>query len=282
VSIERVAVVGAGRVGLSLARALARSGRSVAVLARHAVALPGPLDAAITVWGPAVAAADLLIVAVPDDALGGVALVLAQTLAIEARHVVLHTSGLHDRSVLAVLQPSGAALGSWHPLQTFVLPAGEPGALAGSPVVIEGDVRALAAGRALAELLHLRPIVELAAEQKASYHAGAVVASNYLVVLADIAARLAREAGAGEASAQLFLPLMRRTLANYGTSGAAALTGPISRGDAGTVARHLEALEGSSRVLYVALGREALRMARQVGLDEAAARRIEELLSTDR
>ena len=176
------------------------------------------------------------------------------------------------------LESSGAALGSWHPLQTFSLPAGEPAALAGSPAVIEGDPRALVTGRELADLLHLRPVIEIAGDRKASYHAGAVFASNYLVVLADIAARLARDAGADGASAQLFLPLMRRTLANYGTGGVATLTGPISRGDADTVARHLEALEGSERALYIALGREALRLAAASGLDPHAAKTIEQLL----
>ena len=277
-SIERIAVIGAGRVGLSLARAVVRSGRAVAVLGRHAEALPEPLEPATVVWDPVIAAADLVLVAVPDDAVAQVSLTLARSGVVGGRHVVLHTSGLYDRSVFAALESSGAALGSWHPLQTFSLLAGEPGALAGSPAVIEGDPRALVTGRELADLLHLRPVIEIAGDRKASYHAGAVFASNYLVVLADIAARLARDAGADGASAQLFLPLMRRTLANYGTGGVATLTGPISRGDADTVARHLEALEGSERALYIALGREALRLATASGLDPHAAKTIEQLL----
>jgi predicted short-subunit dehydrogenase-like oxidoreductase (DUF2520 family) len=278
VSIERVAVVGAGRVGLSLARALIRSGRPVEVLSRRAIELPVPLPPATTGWDAAITAADLLLIAVPDDALKGVAERLAAGGAVTGRHIVLHTSGLHDRSVLGSLEASGAGLGSWHPLQTFAGPAGDPDALSGSPAVIEGDARALVAARELAGLLHLSPIVEIPPDRKALYHAGAVFASNYLVVLAEIAARLARDAGAGEASAQLFLPLMHGTLANYAAGGAGALTGPIRRGDAGTVARHLEALKGPERAAYIALGREALRLAVASGLDLSRATAIEQLL----
>lgn len=273
-----MAVIGPGRVGLSLARALVHSGRTVRVLSRRAKALPEPLAPATIDWDAAIGTVDLVLVAVPDDALSHVAARLARGGAVNGRHVVLHTSGLHDRSVFAPLHSSGAGLGSWHPLQAFALPVGEPGALAGSPALIEGDARALAMGRELADVLHLRPVIEIAAERKAAYHAGAVFASNYLVVLADIAARLAREAGADAASAQLFLPLMRRTLANYGAGGAATLTGPISRGDAGTVAGHLDALQGSERALYIALGREALRLAAASGLDAQKVKAIEQLL----
>jgi predicted short-subunit dehydrogenase-like oxidoreductase (DUF2520 family) len=266
VSIDNVAVIGAGRVGLTLARALVRSGRAVAVLGRHAEALPDPLETATLVWEPAIAVANLILVAVPDDAIGEVALNLARGGAVGPDHVVLHTSGIHDRTALAALYASRAALGSWHPLQTFARPLGEPEALAGSPAVIEGDDRALAAGRELAAVLHLRPVIEIAAQEKARYHAAAVFASNYLVVLADIATRLARDAAGAAVPATVFLPLMRRTLANIGKEPAAALTGPISRGDAGTIALHLGALPGPERVAYVALAREALALAIRSGL----------------
>lgn len=273
-----MAVIGAGRVGLSLARALVGTGCEVFVLARQARVLPEPLGPATLDWETTIPTVDLLLVAVPDDALDDVAARLARGGVVHSGQVVLHTSGLHDRSAFAPLDSSGAGLGSWHPVQTFALPGGEPGAVAGSPAVIEGDARALATGRELADRLHLRPVIEIAAERKASYHAAAVFASNYVVVLGDIAARLAREAGAEAASAQLFVPLMRSTVANYGTGGAAMLTGPISRGDAGTVARHLEALHGTERALYIALGKEALRLAVASGLDAGKAAAIEALL----
>lgn len=275
----RVAVVGAGRVGLSVARALARTGHAVDVLTRTARELPEPLSPPTTSWGPALAKSALVIVAVPDDAIGSVATALASTRTITADHCVLHTSGLHDRSALAALADSGAARGSWHPLQTFALPAGEPAALPGSPAIIEGDERALAVARQLADLLHLRPVIEMPAAGKAAYHAAAVFASSYLVAIAEIAARIAGDAGARDATGELFLPLMRRTLANYAAAGAGRLTGPVVRGDAGTVASHLRALNDGDRELYVALASEVLRLVRGRALDERAAMEIEALLT---
>lgn len=261
-NLDRVGIVGAGRVGRSLGRALERSGTVVSLLGRH-----DPL--------PPVT---LVLVAVPDDAIDAVAARLRDGGGLTAGQVVLHTSGLHDRTALAALDSSGAALGSFHPLQTFVHPDGEPEQLAGAAVVVEGDRGAVAMGRALAARLDMAPVVELATGQKAAYHAGAVFAGNYLVVLAEIATRLAREAGAGEAARALYLPLMRRALENVAAAGPAALSGPIRRGDSGTVARHLELLHGNDRDAYVVLGREALQQARDAGLDPAAADAIARLL----
>ncbi|MES1260004.1 MAG: Rossmann-like and DUF2520 domain-containing protein [Gemmatimonadota bacterium] len=276
-TLGRVAVVGPGRVGLSLARALTDAGTEVTLLGRQASVLPGHLGRVETSWQAGVAAATLVVIAVPDDAIEGVAASLAATSAVTPAHVVLHTSGLHGRSSLAALEPTGAALGSWHPLQTFSSTHGDPASLAGSPAVIEGDARALDAGRSLAVLLALHPVVELPASGKAVYHAAAVFASNYLVVLGEIAARLAREAGAGGASQALFAPLMERTIANFGASGADALTGPIRRGDIGTIERHLAVLHGEEREVYLVMGKAALRLARASGLDDVTARRIEQL-----
>ncbi len=106
---------------------------------------------------------------------------------------------------------------------------------------LKGDPRALddgpAARRAAAPSAGDR---DAGGDHKAAYHAAAVFASNYLMVLADVAARLAREAGAASCRVtRCSLPLMRRTVANYGSGGASKLTGPITRGDVGTVARHL-------------------------------------------
>lgn len=277
-TVGRVVVIGPGRVGLSLARALIRSGDPVAVLGRRARPLASPLEPVATDWVAGVVAADLVVIAVPDDALDAAARQLAATGVVSARQAVLHTSGLHDRSALAALAATGAALGSWHPLQTFAGADGDPDALAGSPAIVEGDARAVAVGRALAAQLGLEPVIELAAGAKARYHAGAVLASSGLVVLAETAARLAREAGAGDAARSLYLALMRRTLANVGAFGVAALTGPVSRGDAGTIARHLAVLDGPERELYVNVAREALRLAAARGLDGERRRAIEHLL----
>ncbi|MDX2206932.1 MAG: Rossmann-like and DUF2520 domain-containing protein [Gemmatimonadales bacterium] len=269
-------VVGAGRVGLSLARALVRSGTAVTVCTRSERTLPPPLSAAATEWTGALSRATIVVLSVPDDAIPAVAGRLADLGVITAGQVVLHCSGLLDRQALAPLVPTGAALGSWHPLQTLTLPAGDPDALVGSPAIIEGDPRAVAAARELAGRCRMAPIVEIPAESKPGYHAAAVFASNYLVVLAAVAKRLAREAGL-ETDAALFHPLMARTVANLASADpAAVLTGPIRRGDAGTVQAHLDALGSDTRALYLALAREAMRLAEQSGVDVAAVRRVVE------
>lgn len=276
-TVPAIAVVGGGRVGLSLARALAHSG-PVAVLAREARPLPAPLAPTTVAWEPAVAAAEVVLIAVPDDAIGSVALRLAQGGALHARHAVLHTSGRQDRSALAALAASGASRGSFHPLQTLRDVEGSPEALIGAPAVLEGDARAVATGRALAARLRMAPALEIPASGKPRYHAAAVFASNYLVVLADVAARLARGAGL-EATAELFLPLMGRTLVHLADGDpAAALTGPVRRGDVGTVEAHLAALDDETRALYRLLAREALELAEREGLEAASVNALREVL----
>lgn len=250
-----VAVVGRGRVGRSIARALARLGVGV-------VTSPGA--------SPEVAGAATVLVTVPDRAIGEVARHLASRHSFGRDVVVLHTSGLLTAGALEALRPSGAALGSLHPLMTFRDPAGDPALLVGAPAIVEGDAMAVARARELAARLGMTPVVEVAAAAKPRYHAAAVFASNYLVVLAGIAERLAGSVGVAPVRG-LFIPLMERTLHELREgSPAAALTGPVARGDAATIAGHLRALDGEVGELYRRLAREALSLA-SLGADDAAA-----------
>ncbi len=262
-----VTVVGAGRVGLTLARALVACGFEVTVLGRE------DRD-----WAPGIAAASIVLVAVPDDALEAVADRLLASGAITAAHVVLHTAGSRDRGALAALDDTGAALGSLHPLQSFSDAAGSSELLRGCPAIVEGDARAVAAAERLAHRLEMAPVLRVSAEGKARYHVAAVLVSNYLVVLADMATRLAMEAGL-EVHASLFEPLMRRTVAALGSGDpASVLTGPIRRGDAATVARHIAALDGEALEVYRVLGRAALGLAARAGLDDTAVERVRGVL----
>ena len=259
------AIVGAGRMGRGLTAALDRGKHAVRLLGRDR----RPDDTRNV---------DLVLLAVPDDAIAGVAGDLARDNAIGGEQVVLHLSGLLDRQALSALASTGAGLGSFHPLQTVADPTAAPELLRGAYAGLEGDERALVAGERLAGLLGMRP-VRLAPGAKPAYHAGAVIASNYAVVLAAVAEELARRAGVAEADAgSLYLPLMRGTLANLAMGPASALTGPIRRGDEATVRRHLEALAPDERPLYRELGLVALRLAREAGLDESRARAIERVL----
>jgi predicted short-subunit dehydrogenase-like oxidoreductase (DUF2520 family) len=122
--------------------------------------------------------------------------------------------------------------------------------------------------------------VTVAPELKPLYHAGAVFASNYVVSLMAVAVRMLEEAGIGpEAATGALLSLARATLDNIEAAGpAGALTGPIARGDVATLRRHLSALTHADAELYRAMGRETLRLARQAGLDESQAVRLQEIL----
>jgi predicted short-subunit dehydrogenase-like oxidoreductase (DUF2520 family) len=164
-------------------------------------------------------------------------------------------------------------------LQTIVDPSSAAERLAGCYVGIEGDDRALAMGKRLAANLRMRP-VELAADRKAAYHAAAVFAANYTVALAGIAERLARSAGVPpEVAGQLYRPLMQGVVSNLEAGPAAALTGPIRRGDVDTIRAHLASLDPADRQLYRSLGLAALRLAREAGLGAEPARKVEQILT---
>jgi predicted short-subunit dehydrogenase-like oxidoreductase (DUF2520 family) len=265
---QPIAIIGAGRMGQGLARALREAGVSTTLLGRER----RPEDTR---------QAALVLIATPDEAIASVAAELARDAAVGEPQVVLHLSGLLDRRALQPLAASGAALGSFHPLQSVADPATAAERLRGSFAALEGDSGALDAGERLATTLGMRA-VRIAPGAKAAYHAGAVIASNYAVVLAEVAARLARQAGVpADAAAELYLPLMQGTVANLPLGPAAALTGPVRRGDAATVRAHLAALGSEDRVLYRVLGLAALRLAREAGLDEGQAAAVERALRQD-
>jgi predicted short-subunit dehydrogenase-like oxidoreductase (DUF2520 family) len=262
---QPVTIIGAGRMGRGLELALRGAGAEVTLLSRSR----RPEDTR---------PAALLLIATPDDAVAALATELAGERAVDGHQVVLHLSGLLDRRALEPLASTGAGLGSFHPLQSIADPAGAPARLAGAFAGLEGDERALQAGERLAAALGMRT-VRLAPGAKPAYHAGAVIASNYAVVLADMAERLARQAGIGAEEAEaMYLPLMAGTVANLGLGPAGALTGPIRRGDAATVRSHLAVLGSGDRALYRALGLAALRLAREAGLAPESAREVERVL----
>ena len=265
-------------MGQGLALALQQGGREVFLLSRTVHPVAPPLRLHTGGRASAVRQADLILLAVPDGAIMPVALELASDGAVGPGHVVLHLSGLLDRSALEPLVATGAALGSFHPLQTVSDPASAPDRFRGAYAGIEGDEHALAAAWRLADVLGMTA-VPIPPSAKAAYHAGATIAANYTTVLAAMAERLAASAGVPpEVAQRLYLPLIRGAAANLDVGPAAALTGPVRRGDAETVATHLGALLPGDRELYVLLGREALRIAREAGLSPEAADRVARVL----
>jgi predicted short-subunit dehydrogenase-like oxidoreductase (DUF2520 family) len=265
-----IAIVGGGRMGRGLAGALAATGERVVLWSRREAA--GAVEEAVS-------GATTLVLAVPDDVIPVLAAELERAGAVGAEQVVLHLSGLHGREALVALGSSGAALGSLHPLQTVSDPETAVERWRGAYAAVEGDDRAMQEGERLARLLGLHPF-RLAAEQKAAYHAGAVLIGNYSVALAGAAARLAASAGVARGLAErMYLPLLAGAVENLGRqSAASALTGPVRRGDLSTIRAHLVALGPEDRALYAVLGLEALRLAREAGLDPGRSDEVEQLL----
>jgi predicted short-subunit dehydrogenase-like oxidoreductase (DUF2520 family) len=222
-ALPKLAIVGAGRVGGSLAGAGRRAGLSATLAGR---------DDALETCRHAQAA----LLCVPDGAIAELAGALTE--AIPPLELVGHTSGVTALEALGPAADAGAATFSLHPLQT--IPDGATD-LTGCPCAISGsDPTASLFAADLARRLGMRPF-EIAEEDRPAYHAAASIASNFLVALQESAVELLGATGA-EDPRELLSPLVLRTAANWSESGPDALTGPIARGDEDTVRRHLDAL----------------------------------------
>ena len=292
-----VFVLGDGPVGLALATACLRAG--LPVLGIHGrdperTARAGSRIGVLGSGGPlpaAVALADVVVVAVGDRKIPAAAAELGATLAASATRVVLHTAGsVPSAEVLAAIQPRVAGVGTLHPLLSVTSSTAGNGAEAlrrpGAAFGIEGDPPAVAIARHLVESLGARALL-LRPGTLALYHAGAVLASNHVVALAELATGLFEKAGIERQDAvpgvAALIASVAENLLRVGLP--EALTGPIVRGDAGTVERHLEALARSAPTLldlYQRLGRETLALARQRpgGPGDETAARLTRLLST--
>jgi predicted short-subunit dehydrogenase-like oxidoreductase (DUF2520 family) len=237
-----VGIIGAGRVGSVLAAGLARAGhRIVATTAvsdqtrrRVADLLPGvPIEPADAV----VAASALVVIAVPDDVLADLVAGLAATGAWRPGQFVVHTSGAHGIGILAPAAAAGAVPLALHPAMTFTGRPEDVARLDGTPfgVTSEPDLRPVA--EALVVEMGGEPIwVQESA--RPAYHAALSMSANHLVTLVADAVTLLEAAGVEDPS-RVLAPLLGASLDNALRLGDAALTGPVSRGDARTVAAHL-------------------------------------------
>lgn len=282
----RVGIVGAGRVGGALGAALRRAGHDVVAasavsassLARVARMLPG---AEVLPPDEVIAAADFVLLAVPDDALRPLVAGLADTGAWREGQLVAHTSGAQGISVLDPAAARGVLALALHPVMTF---AGRP----------EDVDRLLGATFGVTALDELRPVaeslvVEMGGEPvwvpesaRPLYHAALSIGSNHLVTLVNDALSLLDDAGV-ESPAQLLAPLLSASLDNVLRLRDAALTGPVARGDVATLRRHRRALSESAPALlpsYLAMARRTAERAHAAGLlDDAANAAVLEALT---
>lgn len=271
-SLAPVGIVGAGRVGAVLGARLRASGypvvavaaRSEASLLRARTFLPGvPVLDPVEVVG----AGEVLVLAVPDDSLAAVAQELAPH--VRPGQLVLHTSGRHGRAVLAPLAEVGARTAAFHPAMTFT----------GSDVDVDRPcvigLTTTDADRAtvetLAEAVGGTP-VHVAEADRVVYHAALAHGANHVVTVLNQALDLLRSIGVADPSAVLE-PLVRASVTNTLAYGDAALTGPVARGDAQTVAAHVGAIaDADVAATYTALSAATIERALADGrIDESAA-----------
>jgi predicted short-subunit dehydrogenase-like oxidoreductase (DUF2520 family) len=267
----RVGVIGAGRVGSVLGAALSAAGHDVVAAAglstasaeRAARLLPGaPLVPADEV----VAASDLVVLTVPDDTLPGLVAGLAGTGAWRTGQIAFHTSGAHGLDVLGPADRLGVLPLALHPVMTFSGAVEDVDRLPGAPF----GVTSRPEHRPVAETLVLEMGGEpffVAEADRRLYHAALVTGANHLVTLVAEAADLLRAAGVAD-PARVLTPLLTAALDNGLRRGDRGLTGPVSRGDVGTVAEHLETLgerAPASVAAYVAMAHRTTERALAAG-----------------
>jgi predicted short-subunit dehydrogenase-like oxidoreductase (DUF2520 family) len=233
----------------------------------------------------AAALGDIFFLTVPDKEITKVAEALAASGHLRKGALAAHTSGALSSDVLGPLYRAGARLASMHPLQSFADVDLAISKIRRSAFVLEGGSDAVADLREIASRL-TKTVLTIRSEDKPLYHAAACVASNYFVTLAWAAVKILQAIDIGEQQALAALqPLVEGTLENVFRLGPVkALTGPIARGDAGTIEHHLTALERISESmpglpsLYVTMGLHTLVVAFFRGLSLEDADRIKNLL----
>jgi predicted short-subunit dehydrogenase-like oxidoreductase (DUF2520 family) len=271
--LDDFTLVGAGSLGTVLCRSLNRIGmRLDQVVIRGAGSRGQVLQETgassvvlIDEWSGPVSS--LVLLAVPDDALSGVAERLSGQ-GEWAGKTVLHTSGVHNRSVLDAFARRGAFTGSFHPLQTF-LGSEDVDAFRGITVGIEGDQEAVAVAKHLADDL-LAEAIELSSERKSLYHAAAVLASNAATTLLSVSEEMwEHAAGTRDGFAGAMGPLIRQSMENALTIGPeSALTGPIARGDRATLEAHFMAISAYMPhllAMYGSVATETVHLAMRAG-----------------
>ena len=270
---SEVSIIGAGRLGTTLAVALAGCGYSIQSLvarrAQSARKAANLLDADTQVLAAkqlrSLNAADLFLITVPDDQIPEVARALSEIHA-NRKVTALHTSGALSSDVLAPLREKGWQTGSIHPLMSVSGTRDGEASLRGAFWSVEGDRSALRLGKEIVRDLGGTSF-SIRSEDKPLYHAAAVMVSGNVTALFDVAIEMLGECGLDRKTARsILLPLIASTVRNLETKDPAqALTGTFSRGDVETVKRHVTALKKlpDALELYRLLGQRSLKLTKE-------------------
>ena len=274
--MSRIAIVGPGRVGTALHRALAETDCPVdAIYGR--TEHPGVQSLA----NASAMESEILILAVPDAEIPSVVEVLSSKRL--NGPVVLHASGPLSSEVLAPLRTHGCAVGSMHPLVSLNGENNEENPFRGAYFGVEGDDPAVSAGKFIAARLEAEVLI-VPSGLKSLYHAAAVAACGHVTALFDLAVAMMRSSGVqGSLCEVALLPLVKSTIRNIEENGTAhALTGTFARGDAAGLSRQLGAFEGvltdEERDIYLTLGSRSLDIASQNGAPIEAVEEMRELI----
>ncbi|WIO73327.1 DUF2520 domain-containing protein [Porticoccaceae bacterium LTM1] len=229
--------------------------------------------------------ADIWLIATPDSEIANAAQQLADAAVVTKGNVVFHCSGALPSSILAPLGNAGAKIASAHPIHSFADPQRSLGTFKGTFCAVEGDQSAQDILIPLFEKVGARTF-SLSSENKPLYHAATAVASNYLVTLLHTAASMLEKAGMQRKQAlEMLEPIVLQTASNTCQKDSVdALTGPIARGDVGTIEQHLKAIASQSPEfdsLYRLLGEHTLPLAEiQGAASKLALTQLAELLSS--
>jgi len=284
---QTVAIVGAGNVGSTLAKAFYRQGYQLVGIASKTLANAEKLASLFGVPATIRAAeitqyADIVIIATPDRCISQVVEEVAQTGGFRARQVVLHTSGGMTVDSLSPASQLGSFTGCMHPLQSFADRNRDVDILVGTYFALGGHEQAVNLGEKIVRDFGGQSFV-LLDQDRPLYHAAACIVSNYFVSLLHWATQLYQDIGlTPEQASKALMPLVQGTLKNVQQLGVtAALTGPVSRGDGNTISAHLTALKNSEQQkLYVALAHYTLGVAVGKGtVNEQQVAVIENLLN---
>ena len=284
-NVVTIGFIGAGTTGTALAVRLAGQGYQVIAVSSRSLTsaekLAGRVSGCQICKGAQQVAdvAQLVFITTPDDAISKVAAEVQW----HGKQSVVHCSGAHSVDILEPAKQHGAHTGCFHPLQTFASVEQAIDNIPGSTFAVEAEEPLSTTLKDLAAALEGDWVI-LGAGDKVLYHAAAVFACNYLVTLVKLATDLWQTFGVSQAQAtKALMPLLRGTLSNIENVGLPnCLTGPIARGDLGTITRHLEALgKGNPSLLdiYRELGLQTVPIALAKGkIDSQRAGKLQALL----
>ncbi|MDD4635141.1 MAG: DUF2520 domain-containing protein [Dehalococcoidales bacterium] len=266
-----IGFIGAGKVARALGCALCKRGYSVSAVSSRsyesALTMASLIPGCKAYHTPDETArvSSLVFITTPDSSIATV----SASVNWQTGQMVVHTSGADSRSVLKTANNMGALTGVFHPLATIVSNANAPDPFMNITITIEAEPPLRETLEGLAHDLEADTLL-LQEENRALYHASAVFVSNYVMALADIAAKLWQEMGFDRTrSEKALMPLLKGAVNNLQTVGLpGCLTGPVSRGDTGTIKKHLtslEKLEPPLALTYRMLGSYTVDIAKRKG-----------------